>query len=884
MLTGRIATAFAGLFLSLALAGPAPEARAQEGPAAAGGLAVLDNDSYLRTFLVLKTPVFVAKDGQVQTALEPETGGRNQQPKPVEDFQSPLPPAGWVQPDFDDAFWERGRAPFEMAPEGATGRSHAKRFSAAINSLICLRSRFVVDDPARVRDLKLSLEYVGGVVVYVNGQEVARAHLPAGNLEHDTLAEKYPEDLYVQPGNAFLQDVRKDPAGFEKRYRKLVEVAVPAKLLRKGTNVLALEIHRAPINEAAIDAQRVPVGGMYVVPGIWGYAGLKSLALTAAPGSAIVPNVARPKGVQVWSGAPLETIDAFAFGDVGEPAPVTVVSPRNGVFSGRLVVSSDGPIQHLKATVGDLKASGNASIPASAIRVRYAEPAQREKSWAPPHRFDGLRDEIPAEIAVIQAQPPRENFLAAAGWDGEPVQRKNQPGALAPLWFTVRVPKDAQPGQYEATVTVAADGFGPKTIPLRLTVTDWTMPDPKDFRVHNFAYLSEDAVALHYGVPRWSDEHFALMGESMKLMAEVNSRQAVLNLTVNFYGGNKGGADSSNAESMVRWIRQPDGSFQHDFTLVDKYLDLVARSMGKPTLLRVNCFGELKDGQNASNGEVTALDPATGRLESIAQPPFGTEESYQFWKPVLDELRRKIEARGWWDVTAFGFNSYCYLPAPETVTVAKRLWPDGQWSYTAHNGTLNMQFPATEKGVVMPTLHADAVWTVGPPRHRGYAALFLPRTNYWCDTWRSQFREYSPLVTLRMILEDEIMAGHDGVSDFGADLFPVKSDDGRYFYCVGNGRGTGGPGSSTRTMLAPGPKGAIGTERFEMLREGAQLAEAILFLHKSLAEKKLDAPLAARIEKCLDDRGEAHIRQWPSSRFERDLELLTLTGEAARAK
>jgi hypothetical protein len=60
--------------------------------------------------------------------------------------------------------------------------------------------------PKKVQDLKLTLEYVGGIAVYVNGREVRRAHLPPGELKPDTLAERYPDDLYCEPDGTFLQE------------------------------------------------------------------------------------------------------------------------------------------------------------------------------------------------------------------------------------------------------------------------------------------------------------------------------------------------------------------------------------------------------------------------------------------------------------------------------------------------------------------------------------------------------------------------------------------------------------------------------------------------------------------------------------------------------
>ncbi len=317
---------------ALAVVTFAPEAQAQSpsGQAAPPATPILNNDSYLRAYFVHRTPVLITPDGQTRPLTDPTA----RQPGPLPDFQSPPPPQDWTNPDFDDATWDRTRSPVEPdQPDGYTYGSRVAWHAAAACSRICLRSRFVVDDPLNATGLRLSLEYVGGVVAYVNGREVARGHLPAGELDPDAAAERYPDDLYCEPGGLFLQDIKKNPDGFARRYRRLTDVAVPAAILRKGVNVLAIEIRRAPVNEAAAKAKRQAVGGMSVVPGLWSYAELRSLDLSAAPGSTVRPNVARPAGLQVWTCAPYDTVTAFDYGQPGQPLPVVLSAAPNGVFN-----------------------------------------------------------------------------------------------------------------------------------------------------------------------------------------------------------------------------------------------------------------------------------------------------------------------------------------------------------------------------------------------------------------------------------------------------------------------------------------------------------------------------------------------------------------------
>jgi hypothetical protein len=876
-----------------ALTLPAPGADPAP-PPAAPATAILANDSYLRGFFVFRTPVCTTKEGDIQAALEP----MGKEPKPLPEFQSLLPPPGWTDPEFDDSAWDRLRAPVEMSPGGATGRSHAARHTATANSLICLRAKFIVDDARQAEGLKLSLDYVGGVVVFVNGQEVTRGGLAAGAIKPETLAEKYPEDLYCEPGDAYLQSIKKNPAGFERRYRRLQDAPIPARLLRKGTNVLALEFHRAPINAAAIAARRVDVGGMYEVPGMWAYVGLRNLSLTAPTGSPVAANMARPKGIQVWNLRPSDTISCFDYGDPGDPLrPVTIAAVKNSVFSGRLAVSSDETLRDLKVTLTDLKLTGGgSSLPASAVKVRFAESATPEKCWTPPSRFNALLDAIPAEIPVARAPLPKERYLVSAADSVEITRQNLAAGAVAPIWLTLRVPKDAKAGRYEGQVTVEAAGSKATMVPLLVTVHGWTLPDPRDFRTHHLIFVSQEAVARHYGVPFWSDKHFELMGRSLALLAEVNSREIPLNLCVDFYGRD------GNEQSLVRWMPQPDGSFKHDFTVFDKYLDLVARHCGQPCPLRLNCWGEAKAYNEYKEKKsalipcgtfVTRLDPASGKLDSIEQPCPGTLASLEFWRPVLREAVAKVAARGWLDSVALGHNSYCYEPAPGVISVGKQIWPEGVWAYTAHNGTLGRSWRGLEEKLTMPVKYSVCVWTEGRLNPRGARELLKPRPGLWCDTARTRHRDGSPLAVIRNLPEEMVLRGHDGVGDFGGDLFPVKNPKGNGYFCLGNGRGTGGPNDAQRAILAPGPSGPVATERFESFREGVEVAEAILFLESALQEKKISGPLAVKVNQCLDERGETFCRYWyergwdfinrmsPAGHLERDARLFSLCAEVA---
>jgi len=318
---------------------------------------------------------------------------------------------------------------------------------------------------------------------------------------------------------------------------------------------------------------------------------------------------------------------------------------------------------------------------------------------------------------------------------------------------------------------------------------------------------------------------------------------------------------------------------------------MVAKYLGKPRYLRLNCWGDCGNRSGTPNGGamVSTLDPATGKVGTMPQPRPGTEESLAFWRPVFNEVLKRIKARGWLEETTLGYNSYNSVPPPALVDVAARLWPEGVWSLASHCGQSGMKFVGSDKSVVMAVRHATGVWSCAPP---SYSVQAMPRRDTFCKATRAGggldcfFNDFSPPADHRAVVEEVVRAGYDGLCEFGVDLFPLKKPSGGYATPPG-GRGVNwaAPGRSTLALLAPGPDGPVATERFEMFREGLELTEALLFIELAVAEKKLSDDLQKRAKSVLDARSRAFRRGWFGSRYiqsEYDEKLLDLAGEVAK--
>lgn len=119
---------------------------------------------------------------------------------PITQPASPYPPADWMQIEFDDSEWWRHPCPFPGIPFDSDRLwNHYGDNQLRSLALICVSGKFSVTDLSKVKGLKLSCIYRGGIVVYLNGKAVLRSHMTEGNVKMDTLAEDYPNEISILP-------------------------------------------------------------------------------------------------------------------------------------------------------------------------------------------------------------------------------------------------------------------------------------------------------------------------------------------------------------------------------------------------------------------------------------------------------------------------------------------------------------------------------------------------------------------------------------------------------------------------------------------------------------------------------------------------------------
>jgi len=793
---------------------------------------VLDTRSVWHTYTALKPPV-VQADG----ALKPITSLY-----PWVDRETPLAPETWNTGDFADEAWLRGNA--QVGPH----TPYASR--------LYLRARFEVTDPEKVKDLRLSVSYYGGAVVYVNGRELARGNLAKDAKGATALAEAYPSSVFVLDSGEIVRDYwgYKGPKeAIAGRQRSLKDVTVPRSALHKGVNILAIEIIRAPYDKSVAEywvKSKRKDGRELGDPNLpydfnWYTCEIREVTLTAAGAEGLVPNVGRTKQLQAWNNDVLISDTYADVGDRCEPLrPVAIRSPRNGWSSGKVVLGSPQAIEGLKVTWGDL-AQGSAVIPATAMRARYAV------AFA-----DRPTGKEPLE-SLLEA--PLETFPVIGG------------GSVVPIWLTVKVPADAKPGLYTGQATIEVKGEKTLVVPVSVQVADFVVPDTQDYKTWIELMQSPDTLAAEYNVPLWSDRHWELIAQSMRYIAEIGSRVVIVPLIAQ--------TNSGNSESMVRWIKKDDGTYDYDLTIVDKYLDTAIKSMGKPKFTVFTAWEiylatpKTQVAQAEPKGEAawlaarwnlrgkgpaaTALDPKTGQTSTFNLPRFEEAGALAAWKPLFDRLHKDMARRGLESTMLLGMTSDMWPNKEEMVTLDKA---SGSlpWINHSHQGPRGGKL-AGGLGSVVYTAYVWPNEYPGDPRKPRMYGWKRPELNVEFRRFGA-FNEWM-LPTQMIVPELEITGRQRGLGRIGADFWPVFKDKSgrrrgyvhdRYPHSLWHSC------NLTSHMLNPGPSGPVATSRYEMLREGMQNCEARIVIEEVLTDDvqkaRLGADLAARCQQLLDDR------------------------------
>jgi hypothetical protein len=139
------------------------------------------------------------------------------------------PDPAWRAINFDDSSWPNGRAPFHYG-EGLSIGTALNDMRGNYSSFY-LRARFVVEDPSSVQHLDLIAACDDGFIAWINGREIARYNVPAGNPAY----------------NRFALSAVPEPVEWIRYF-----APTPPSYLEEGENVLAVHVFNVSLTSSDI--------------------------------------------------------------------------------------------------------------------------------------------------------------------------------------------------------------------------------------------------------------------------------------------------------------------------------------------------------------------------------------------------------------------------------------------------------------------------------------------------------------------------------------------------------------------------------------------------------------------------------------------------------
>jgi hypothetical protein len=764
-------------------------------------------------------------------------------------YTAPPLPADWASATFDDSSWVVGRPfqtdmPNDLPPDRTTGNMSkvhidALQFIGTGIHAACYRARFVVSDPsaalragpAAAGDMTLRLVYRGGVRAMVNGKEVGRGHLPTGALAPDTPGTDYPAEAYQE--------------GAE-RDRRLGPLQVPAALLVKGTNVLAIEVRASNLNPIVLKRQQSRSwNALHDREGNWRHGFLARFELRA--GASAVSGLRRPAGLQVWVPDIHHRVISTEFLPPGEPpGAVRVVGTRSGAYAAQVAVGTDKDLVGIEVAVGELKqVDGPGQLPGAAVKVFGMVPLPADEFNYELGDERGLDAKFPSQATLAQFQKMQNPAQPYVFDQISPRMPTTVPGGTCrPFWISLRIPPDAAPGKYRGAVSVKAAGAGPISLPMEVEVFGWRLPEPGQFQTFVGCEENPYGVAKQYGVPLWSDEHFKLLETSLRHLGRIGSDWLNVPILRCTEFGNK-------EDSMVRWVRKADGSLAFDYTVLDRYLDLAVREMGPPRVINFAVMhGNTGAGIAATPAEVNVWGERTARAVPLNVNLLGGNkaEAEKAWTAFALSLRDHMKKKGLDRAMHFGY-PHDREDDPDLRVLLARVTPEVRWTAGPHQAGWQ-GFATSQYDVVGTVRYFGSNQHAAFRPDMGWKALVAHLTIPRIDSSVQSLHTASHPFAFRTLVNHSLALGRAGFCRVGADEWAAIHYEGMRVP-------TWIVGMPVLFTLWPGQDGAESSARFEVLLEGIQEGEARIFLEQALDRRLVTGELLERAQRTLFDHYQA---------------------------
>ena len=301
------------------------------------------------------------------------------------------------------------------------------------------------------------------------------------------------------------------------------------------------------------------------------------------------------------------------------------------------IMSKQKALESVSVGITDLEGFG-AVIPASSVKLSFVREVKAYTGHAGWYAYN---------TAGTMPSGPREYFPEVI-YSGDPVSMDRE--RLQLVWVEASVPEDALAGIYKGTITVSA-GNTDETISLDYTleVLDVAQPDPQDYDFDVEYWSHPYNVAYYYNVEPFSEEHLELLRQHMELYKSLGGHAITASIVEEAWGGQTyGGGNSIHYPSMIKWIKNTDGTWEFDYTDFDKWVAL-NKEIGIAD--KIICYSMMP-----WDGIVKYKDMATNTVKSMTANPANSTQYSQVWQPFLEDFVAHLDEKGWFGQTYIGFD------------------------------------------------------------------------------------------------------------------------------------------------------------------------------------------------------------------------------------
>jgi hypothetical protein len=457
---------------------------------------------------------------------------------------------------------------------------------------------------------------------------------------------------------------------------------------------------------------------------------------------------------------------------------------RGEKISAQLVLWSKDPVEKAECMFSEFTDKNGQNLPGQIAQARFVRYVLTDEF------ADGCGKRKPEDYAAFLYPDALDN-VGCFHMEGKTTR---------PVWITIEVPAEADPGIYTSTMNLQARGQKIQEFTFELEVLPRTLPPGTQWKFHLDLWQNPYAVARVHKVELWSEAHWEVLRPVMKMLADVGQKVITTSINKKPWAGQT----LDPFDSMIVWTKKTDGSWAYDYTVFDKWVQFM---MDLGVDKQINCYSMIP-----WSSELCYFDEGTDKEVTVKIDP-GSKDYIELWTPFLKDFRSHLEEKRWNKITNIAVDER----GGEEMLLVLKLLEDQAPEFgvaLADNEKTYKIYPDQIKDLCVSYRAIIDEEDLAYRKSRGY-----PSTYYVCcgDPFPNTFT-FSPPVEATFISWYAMAAGFDGFL--------------RWSYCswvrdpLRDSRFRTWPAGDTY-IVYPDARSSI---RFERLIEGIQDAEKIRIL------------------------------------------------------